>query len=264
MLSFPLERQSKEEPGPGSSAACAGMRFPKAASKPRDGEWVNLSGRASSGASVGMADNQGGTMRAEADELREARDLEWVRGALAGDSDSFRRLVEAYEGRVAGVVAGMLGEGADADDVGQEVFIRLHQSLGQFRGESRLSTWLTRIAINLCLDRLRARQRWHKRFLGLEEDEVRPQEPRLDGEALLDQRERARVVRRAVRRLRPSWRAVVVLRYLRGCSTEETAQALSIPYGTVLSRLSRGLSALRDDLGPLLGDEFGMNQEARA
>jgi RNA polymerase sigma-70 factor (ECF subfamily) len=191
-------------------------------------------------------------MRVEWDASREGQELDWVQAALDGDSESFRLLVEAYESRVAAVVTGMLGEGPDADDVGQEVFIRLHHSLAQFRGESRLGTWLTRIAINLCLDRLRARQRWHKRFLGLEEDEMRPREPRMDGEALLDERERGRIVRRAVRRLRPSWRAVVVLRHLRGYSTEETAQTLGIPFGTVLSRLSRALKALREDLGPLL------------
>lgn len=201
-------------------------------------------------------------MLVEQADSREMRDLDWVRGALAGDSDSFRLLVEAHQDRVAGVVVGMLGEGPEADDVGQEVFIRLHSSLGQFRGESRLGTWLTRIAINLCLDRLRARQRWHRRFLRLEDEENRPGEPRVDAEALLDQRERARLVRRAVRGLRPSWRAVVVLRYLRGHSTEETAQVLGIPYGTVLSRLSRGLSSLREALGPLLGEDDSKEMKA--
>jgi RNA polymerase sigma-70 factor (ECF subfamily) len=175
-----------------------------------------------------------------------------ILAARAGDREAFRVLVEAHESRVAATVTGMLGEGPDADDVGQEVFLRLHRALDGFRGEARLSTWITRVAINLSLDRLRARQRWHQRFLGLESEEGRPLEPALDGEALLDERERSRLVRRAVRRLRPTWRAVVVLRHLQGFSTEETAAALGLPYGTVLSRLSRGLAMLRRDLQPLL------------
>lgn len=176
----------------------------------------------------------------------------WIQAARDGDREAFRRLVEAHESRVAATVTGMLGEGPDADDVGQEVFLRLHRALDGFRGEARLSTWLTRVAINLSLDRLRARQRWHQRFLGLETEEGQRLEPVLDGEGLLDARERARLVRRAVRRLRPAWRAVVVLRHLQGLSTEETAAALGLPYGTVLSRLSRGLAVLRRDLQPLL------------
>jgi RNA polymerase sigma-70 factor (ECF subfamily) len=171
--------------------------------------------------------------------------------ARAGDEEAFRRLVEAHEGRVAAVVLGMLGED-EAEDVAQEVFIRCHRSLDQFRGEAQLSTWLTRIAINLCLDRLRARKRWHLRFLHLDTEEGRAREPALDGEAALDARERGRLVRRAVHRLKPEWRAVVVLRWLQGLSTEETAQQLGIPYGTVLSRLSRAMEALRRELGPLL------------
>jgi RNA polymerase sigma-70 factor (ECF subfamily) len=176
----------------------------------------------------------------------------WILAARHGDREAFRLLVKAHESRVAATVTGMLGEGPDADDVGQEVFLRLHRALDGFRGEARLSTWLTRVAINLSLDHLRARQRWHQRFLGLETEDGPLREPALDGEALLDARERARLVRRAVRRLRPTWRAVVVLRHLQGLSTEETAAALGLPYGTVLSRLSRGLAVLRRDLQPLL------------
>lgn len=180
----------------------------------------------------------------------EALQESWLERARAGDDLAFRHLVEAHEARVAAVALGMLGA-EEAEDVGQEVFIRLHRHLHQFRGEAQLSTWLTRIAINLCLDRLRVRRRLRARFLRLDEA-GEEREPRQDGEALLDSRERARLVRRAVHDLKADWRAVVVLRWLRGMDTEETARLLGIPYGTALSRLSRAMGELRRRLGPLL------------
>ena len=180
----------------------------------------------------------------------EALQESWLERARAGDGQAFRHLVEAHEARVAAVALGMLGA-EEAEDVGQEVFIRLHRHLQQFRGEAQLSTWLTRIAINLCLDRLRMRHRLRARFLRLDEA-GEEREPRQDGEALLDSRERARLVRRAVHDLKPDWRAVVVLRWMRGMDTEETARLLGIPYGTALSRLSRAMGELRRRLGPLL------------
>ncbi len=176
-------------------------------------------------------------------------DLEQARG---GDESAFERLVQRHEGRVAATVIGMLGSGMDAEDVGQEVFIRLHANLHRFRGEAQLGTWLTRVAINRCLDRLRSRQGVLGRWLGLEPSELGSLEPRLSGEEVLDARERSRLVQDAVRRLKPAWRAVVVLRLLQGYSTLETAELLGLPKGTVLSRLARGSQKLREELGPLL------------
>lgn len=180
-------------------------------------------------------------------------DRERIAASLAGDARAFAELVERHRGRVAATVIGMLGPGPEADDVGQEVFVQLHRSLGQFRGEAALGTWLTRIAINRSLDELRRRQRRLSRWLRLDggDGQLGDREPRLDGEAELDARERARLVRAAVQRLKPDWRAVVVLRWMQGHSTLETAEILGVPKGTVLSRLSRALDRLRLELGDL-------------
>jgi RNA polymerase sigma-70 factor (ECF subfamily) len=189
--------------------------------------------------------------QADAESLQDRQDL-----ALAnkGDDAAFRRLVERHQDRVAATVIGMLGPGNAAEDAAQETFIRLHGALGAFRQEARLSTYLTRIAINLALDKLRQRQRGLARFIGIEQDDFRNLEPWSDGAELLDERERARLVRKAVRGLGPSRRAVVVLRMLQGFSTDETAQALGIPRGTVMSRLSRGLKELKGVLAPLMSE----------
>ena len=82
--------------------------------------------------------------------------------ARAGDEAAFRGLVERYESQVAATVVGMLGPGDEADDVGQETFVRFYQALSKFRGEAALGTYLTRIAMNLSLNAIkrRQRQRW--------------------------------------------------------------------------------------------------------
>ena len=90
-------------------------------------------------------------------------DEELLARAGNGDHGAFRMLVERYEGRVAATVIGMLGPGQEADDVGQETFIRLYESLDTFRGDAKLSTYITRIAINQSLKALRRRKRWTRR-----------------------------------------------------------------------------------------------------
>src|SRR5215203_4932370 len=79
--------------------------------------------------------------------------------AAKGDESAFRRIVELHESAVASVVTGMIGYGDDADDVGQETFVRFLSSLPKFRGDSSVRTYLTRIAMNLSIDVLKRRKR---------------------------------------------------------------------------------------------------------
>lgn len=155
---------------------------------------------------------------------------------------------------MAATVIGMLGPGGTADDVGQEVFVRLWKSLGRFRGEARLKTYLTRIAINLSLNELKRRKRFIDRFISRDraEDEAPLLEPAADGEEAVDRGDTARVVQTAIRRLKPEHRAVVVLRMIEGHDTNAAAEILGVPPGTVMSRLSRAMQALK----PLLADQL--------
>jgi RNA polymerase sigma-70 factor (ECF subfamily) len=171
-----------------------------------------------------------------------------------GDPRAFQLLVERYEGRVAAVVVSMLGPGPDADDVGQETFIRLYKSIDRFRGDASLGTYITRIAINQSLKALKRRKKWRERFFVRDSNETVADDNLVDestvdnGEVLLES-ERKEIVQRALRQLNPEHRSVVVLRILEGYSTRETADLLAIPEGTVMSRLSRALSKLEDVLG---------------
>jgi RNA polymerase sigma-70 factor (ECF subfamily) len=186
------------------------------------------------------------------DRSHEDSDAELLQRARNGDPAAFRRIVERYEGAVATTVIGMLGPGEDADDVGQETFIRLHRALDEFRGDSSLRTYLTRIATNLSLNALRGRKRRWSRFVSRDDRDAQAREAddagagdlREDVEAL----ERRAAVRAAVQGLSPKHRAVVVLRMMEGYSTRETAEILGIAEGTVMSRLHRAMSALEEDL----------------
>lgn len=179
-------------------------------------------------------------------------DDELLEDARRGDQRAFQQLVDRYEGRVAATVVSMLGHGPEADDVGQETFIRFYKSMDRFRGESSLDTYLTRIAINESLKALKRRQRWAQRFFSRDRDDIELAEPAVEGGEQLDARERARLVQDALHHLNPEHRAIVVLRILEGYSTRETADLLGVPQGTVMSRLSRALEKLEHLLGPLL------------
>jgi RNA polymerase sigma-70 factor (ECF subfamily) len=168
-----------------------------------------------------------------------------VRQARAGDQAAFRELVSRYEGLVAATVTGMLGPGPEAEDVGQNTFIRFYQALGSYRGEGGVAPYLTRIAINLSLNALGRRKRWRRLFLR-REDREEPFEPAVEGEGAVLAFDRQEVVRRALDRLPPKYRAVVVLRLIDGYSTQETADLLGVPLGTVLSRLARAQQKLKD------------------
>jgi RNA polymerase sigma-70 factor (ECF subfamily) len=168
-----------------------------------------------------------------------------------GDPHAFARLVALHEGMVFNLAARLLGDSEEARDVAQEVFLQVFRTLGRFEGRSTLKTWIYRIVVNQC----RNRQRWWKRrrrerscpIDGLgPADEARLAERGPEGpDTRFERRERARRVQRALERIRFEHRAVLLLREVEGLSCEEIAGTLSLPEGTVKSRLSRAREALR-------------------
>jgi RNA polymerase sigma-70 factor (ECF subfamily) len=171
-------------------------------------------------------------------------DQQLIELTLDGDWKAFKELVVRYEGKVAGVVQSMLGKTPEAEDVGQEVFVRFYESLKKFRGESALGTYLVRIAINLSLNELKKRRRQLQVFVHDEAGHlVGGSDDRFDLLELLDLE---------INRLEPEFKAVLTLRLREGYSTEETAEILAIPLGTVLSRLARAQQKLRNRLSTQL------------
>lgn len=168
-----------------------------------------------------------------------------------GDDRAFRLLVDRHYAALFATAVGMLGSDLDAESVVQDGFLRFYRSIDKFEGRSSLRTYLSRIVMNQALKQLQRRKRWYHRFVSSDERESESFEGIVDSEvSRIEAEEMASAVRRAVQSLKPEFRSVVVLRFLNGCSTQECAEILDLPQGTVMSRLSRAL----DKLAPLLKD----------
>lgn len=168
-----------------------------------------------------------------------------------GDENAFKELVKQYEPRVASTVMGMLGNCPEAEDVGQETFVRFYKNLKNFRGDASIGTYLTRIAINLSLNELKRRKRRSLLFFQKTEEEIF----NITDENSDKQFDNSKgMVQQAIQKLEPKFRSVIVLRLMDGYSTAETAEILKLPIGTVLSRLARAQKKLKEILLPFMGD----------
>ncbi len=177
-------------------------------------------------------------------------DTELIASVLSGDTAPFAVIVRRYERPIAAAITGMLGHCEEVDEIGQQVFIRFYEALPKFRGDSSVKTYLTRIAINLSLNELKRRKRRFSFFRPIDDavgQTSNNAEPTTDAE----------LIEQALKRLPNGMREVVVLRLVSGYSTEETAQTLGIPEGTVLSRLSLARKQLQTLLKPHFGEDYG-------
>ncbi len=142
---------------------------------------------------------------------------------------------------------GMLGHCTETEDIGQETFIRFYKSLNKFRGESSISTYLTRIAINLSLNEIKRRQRRRKYFSNTSEEGM---DKIPENTTSKNKKETKEIVNLAIQKLEPKFRSVLVSRLILGYTTQETAKLLKLPVGTVLSRLTRAQMKLKGILTP--------------
>jgi RNA polymerase sigma-70 factor (ECF subfamily) len=175
-------------------------------------------------------------------------DQELVENARNGDNNAFKELIKKYENQVAATVIGMLGNCPEAEDIGQEAFVRFYKSLDKFRGEASVGTYLTRIAINLSFNEFKRRKRQRKLFFSKSNDKIENIPDKNDER---DRKATNELVHLCMQKLEPKFRTVIVLRLIDGYSTQETAQILNVPVGTVLSRLARGQMKLKEVLKPL-------------
>ena len=166
-----------------------------------------------------------------------------------GDRDAFRLLYEAYKDRVYSIALYFFhGDAATAADVTQHVFLKLLDSIGQFRGDAAFSTWLYRFVVNACVDRTRgAGARAKTVDAAVLENVAGP----ASQEAAFGHKETARAVQRAVSALAPKVRMAILLRYFDELSYAEMADVLKCSIGTVASRLNRGHAILAEALAPL-------------
>ncbi|MDO8899707.1 MAG: RNA polymerase sigma factor [Bacteroidales bacterium] len=176
-------------------------------------------------------------------------EAELVKLMKQGKELALAELINRYQKTVARVVIGMLGNCPEADDVGQETFIRFWSSVENYRHDAKVSTFLTRIAINLSINELRKRKKRYE-WLDFLEDKKNRNITIIESDQYIQTDEQEHITK-ALASIEPDQRAVVILRLVQGYSTKETAEMLDIPLGTVLSRLSRGLEKLRIEINKL-------------
>ena len=181
-------------------------------------------------------------------------DSELVTRAREGDTTAFNRLATRHRERILNYALRSLGDREAAEDVTQDVLIRLHRALPGFRGDAEIATWLYRVTVNLCRDHLRRmRRRGREAPLGGADD--RPELVVLEDPVADVARERAmEAVERALQRLPERQREAVLLRYLGELSYAEIAAVTDTPQGTVASRVFRALRRLGQELDTGQGD----------
>ena len=165
-----------------------------------------------------------------------------IEACQQGDCEAFRLLFEAYKDKVFSIAAYSVdGDRSVADDITQQIFLKLFTAIRQFRGESEFTTWLYRLVVNACLDERRRR----RRFLPWGETVSIPAPiSKIPQEKDYARLEVAEAVRAAVGELKPKFRLPILLKYIEGLSYEEIAVVMGCSKGTVASRLNRGHSQL--------------------
>lgn len=173
---------------------------------------------------------------------------EIIRSVLRGNVNDFEKLVTAYEKNVYNIALKMVGDPDDAADMTQETFIKAYRALSGFRGDSKFSSWLYRIASNVCLDFLRSRSRHPQVSLSTVDEDDRATfelpDMRQNPEEQLMKKLGMEAVRRGLEQLPEQQRQILVLRELGGLSYAELAQTLGLEEGTVKSRIFRARKRL--------------------
>lgn len=185
----------------------------------------------------------------------EGADLELVTRARQGETEAFEGLFRRHHRAVYRTLLGITGRPEDAEDAVQTAFLKAFQHLDQFQGASRFSTWLTRIAINEGLGKLRERGRIESLDAGGEDDdaEFTPRKLRAwddDPEVLRSRAQARELVEREILKLPAKYRLAVLLRDIQQYSAEEAAQILGLGVPTLKTHLLRGRLFLREALAP--------------
>jgi RNA polymerase sigma-70 factor (ECF subfamily) len=176
-------------------------------------------------------------------------DLELIQQFRAGSERAFNELVLRHRHGVYLTAVGLLGSADDAEDLTQEVFIKVYQSIGSFRGESAVYTWIYRITVNLCLNQLRRRK--VRSFFGLDQVSASlPEAKRADDD--LEISELSVKARAAIKSLPEKQRAVFILRHFRELPHAEIARIMDRDEGTIKANYFQAVKKLKAKLGPYM------------
>jgi len=198
-----------------------------------------------------------------AKDLPSLSDQEVVALARAGKESGYRELLRRYERPVFSLIYRMVRDRAAAEDLAQETFIKVLNALETYRPEYKFSSWIFKIANNAAIDHLRRRE---VDTLSLDGSPTARTAEEVEATALqatdrgpsplaaLESRELGSAIEQAIAKLRPEYRACILLRHVEGRAYEEIAEALDLPLGTVKTYIHRARLELRDLLGHLKDD----------
>ena len=181
----------------------------------------------------------------------DAEERRLIDRSAAGDQEAFRQLVLRYHRLVINVAFRALGELALAEDVAQDVFIKVYKALPAYRHDKPFKHWLHRVAANAVTDALRRR----RPVVSLDGMEQPPASRDADPQDIATRHDLQRAVRHAIASLPSHYRDTIALQAFGELSYDEIAKALDIPLGTVMSRLNGAKRLLRDRLGDLVRGE---------
>lgn len=193
-------------------------------------------------------------------------EAQFIARLVARDERAFNELVASYERRVFVLVFRMIGRREEAEDLAQEVFVQVFKAIDQFRGDSKLSTWIYRIAVNLCKNRSKYLSRRHANntddvddladrssLAGAKGvsvgDVARPDE-------LVEGMQMETIVKRAIGEVDVEFREALILRDVEDLAYEEIAAVIGVPEGTVKSRIHRGRAQLRALVEKAMGEKL--------
>ncbi|MEI0739044.1 RNA polymerase sigma factor SigW [Paenibacillus sp. JTLBN-2024] len=175
--------------------------------------------------------------------------------ALKGDQRAFAEIVELYKDKIYHLAYRMLSNRHEAEDIVQETFLRVYRNLDRYDQNQKFSTWIYRIATNLCIDRLRKKKPTYSLDAEMNDQEgmdgysMIPSDNRTpESEALLS--ETQQIIYQAIDSLPAKYKSVMILRYLQDLSLQEISDVLGMPVTTIKTRVHRGREFLRKKLEP--------------
>ncbi|EDL64465.1 RNA polymerase sigma factor SigW [Bacillus sp. SG-1] len=176
-----------------------------------------------------------------------------IKQVLKGDQDAFAEVIELYKDKVFQICFRMLGNRHEAEDVAQEAFIRAYVNIHTFNQKRKFSTWLYRIATNLCIDRIRKKKPDYYLDAEVKGTEGLTMYSHVAAEGQLPEEEVEEMelqaeIQRQILKLPDKYRSVIVLKYIEELSLQEISEILDLPLGTVKTRIHRGREALRKQL----------------
>ena len=180
-----------------------------------------------------------------------ATDEELVTRSQGGDVDSFNQLILRWERPIYALAYRVLGREEDARDVSQEAFLRAYRALPGFKGEAKFSSWLYRIALNLCRDWMRKQRRAPVQQMpeGMDPVEMAGEAGPVESvEDLVARKELSQIVGEAMTLLPDEQRTAIILKEYHGMTFQEIAELQGVPLSTVKTRLYQGLTVLRRHL----------------